>query len=247
MPALIAYLVCISLFLSGGYFGLNFLAGNFDEPRSTVLLHSDKAQRANEKHKNNISQMNDARAEVAHSSSEQSLAQSDAPSEHSYSAAKTAVIDTSDSSDDISSNIKTATVKTTDVDASPKEATVSVEQNASRETNSHQLTAANDVRDQVTSSSASGEQEAGGAKDLADIAQKAKTTQSVTTTGQIRRPMTTSINSLLKSHSSRSIRKVRNTRRPQRELIKMVLQTIEFPDGRREQRLVSQRRASLDE
>jgi hypothetical protein len=245
MPALIAYLVCISLFLSGGYFGLNFLAENFDEPRSTVSLHSDKAQRAKEKQKNNISQMH-VRAEVAQALSENSSAQSDAKSKDAYAEVKTAMINQFDLSADTSSQNQTAEVKRAISDAAPQEAAVSVEKHVSHEIDSRPRTAANDVRDHETSSSAFGVHEADGANDLADIAQKAKTTQSVTTTGLTFRPMTTSINSLLKSQSSSTIRKVRNIRRPKRSLVKMILQTIEFSDGHREQRLVSQRRASLE-
>jgi hypothetical protein len=245
MPALIAYLVCISLFLSGGYFGLNFLAGNFDEPRSTVLLQN-KAQRAKETHKNKLSQMQDARAEVAQASLDNSSAQSVAQGNEAYAEAKTAVIDQDGLSTGTSSQNQTAQLKPSVIDVAPQQAAVLVEQNASREFDSHPRTAANDVRDQETSSSPSVVQKAGDANDLADIAQKAKTTQTVTTTGLTLRPMTTSINSLLKRRSDNSNRKVRTKSRPKRALVKMVLQTIEYPDGHRKQQLVSQRRASLE-
>ena len=243
MPALIAYLVCISLFLSGGYFGLNFLAGNFDEPRSTVSSHSNNAQVAKETQKKNSSQIY-GRAKVAGAFSENSSAHSDTRSNEAYAETKTAVIDQFGLIADTS--FQNQKEEPAISDAALKEAAVSVEENAPSEINSRPRIASNDVRDQETSSTSFRVHEADGAKDLVDIAQKAKTTQSVMTTGLTFRPATTSINLLLKSQSPNSLRKIRNIRRPKRAFVRMILQTIEFSDGHREQQLVSRRRASLE-
>ena len=238
MPAFFAYLLSISVFLGGGYFGMNFLAGNFDEPRQTVRIQSDVAHVAKEKRKASGIQLLASSTAVEHTASVPSSPLFETHSEEIVTDAHPASIEASNPQTASIGVNQTAEVKPTDNAAVPQENTVSVVANGAQSNASDQIKDKNTTKSVVSKETAD-------ANNLAVIEPKAKTAQTVTNASLIRRPMTTSIIPLLNRRSAKTTRQVKTAKSSKPALVKMVLQTIEFPDGRREQRLVSQRQAGL--
>jgi hypothetical protein len=211
MPALIAYLICISVFLSGGYFGLNFLAGNFDEPRQTVSRPSDAAQGVKEKAKSITAQLPVPRAEAQVSPVFLSD-QSDAQSKELRAEAETALVDHSVLSSDTTIVNQAANVMPAETIAA-LQSSVTDERNTFGEDGSHG-TAANFVKGQNASMSVSDDLNLNIVSNATKIEPKAKTTQTVTNVGSQFRSIAASINSKLVKRSVNSVRKDKDIRAP---------------------------------
>jgi hypothetical protein len=240
MLGLIAYLLCAGLFLGSGYLGLNFLAGNFDEPARTMVTRGDTGQKIRTKHNGNKPPSPIVNSEATPASRDVAFGQTTQPenggkdavpeSETVWSAPQP------NQPASPASNAQWMTINPAVADPTPTDQSVSNALNAVRKGDSEE--------GQHPDSSTSAPAQTADTLQQAAIAPHAKTTQTVRNAGLDLRVMAAA------SKPPRAKQKGPSTSRSSKStkpaLVMMVLQTIEYPDGRREQRLVTRRQAQLD-
>lgn len=237
MPALIAYLLSVGIFFGGGYLGLNFLAGNFESaPRTS---RADAGEKITEKNKGKrtlqaasvaVSDTSRDAAAMQTSPTQQELVVQ-LPVESSLSQAD---LSTSSASTPEAEDIKPA-----NIDAPPQhQVAVAAAPDTSRQDAPGQESPG-EASDQNAIKPALAAAGLNGALAL-DQPPKAKTTQTVRNARLDLRAISEKKSGSLPKRGREASTKTKP------RLVTMVLQTIEYPDGRREQRLVTQRQARAD-
>lgn len=248
MPALLAYLLTITVFLGGGYTGLRFLAGEFDPPVKSQTV-AQKPQAAGQKAKSAPALATPSQGSDTDATPLATVAQAKAPADPSTPAA--------DAEPSMVTSVKRNTVAT--ATAEPVIEPVAPSSNPAGAPVTVTGSTPDDAKPDTAKSVANlSEAQASLPRTDAPITAAAAPTPPVTTppatsvagnpkADRNRKDAANSYAAMVDSPKSLK-RKLDRSReaKQRRPAVVMVLRTVEFPDGRREQRLITQRQAQMD-
>ncbi len=260
MPALISYVVAVAVFLGGGYWSLNFLAGNFEEPRRATSYTSGQAQQPKAVRipdpvpaqaigtpapGSDTSNVKSPETKLPESSTPDApLVAAITPDENvnEQSHAMQSHVGQSDAQS-VRPNDRDVTKAngdgSTEIDKpSASQTATRVDSSSANADEPHQLETADSRVQTVKPDNGDSGLQPGPAPP------KAKTTQTVKNASSDER-LRSAISGIRPIVQPRPAKAPRVAQKKKTEPVLMVLQTIEYPDGRREQRLVSQRQAQM--